>query len=114
MLTHDRSIHVYISFVSVIIYSNENCMSHSTLCMSSRLLYSESKLKLCMCAQDVSRLVDVCRQSIVIERPEDLAGCLHSIAEDPHVEVLLVEFFVTSLIVINSNSGPVSKRGCNQ
>ena len=30
----------------------------------------------------------MCRQSIIIERPEDLAGCLRTIADDPHVEVL--------------------------
>jgi hypothetical protein len=42
--------------------------------------------------QDVSRLVDVCRQSIVIERAEDLAGCLHTIAEDPYVEVQLIVY----------------------
>ncbi len=37
--------------------------------------------------QDVSKLVDVCRQSIIIEHPADLAGCLKTIADDPEVEV---------------------------
>ncbi len=36
---------------------------------------------------DVSRLVDVCRQSIVFDRPEDLAACLRAVAADPEVVV---------------------------
>ena len=41
--------------------------------------------------QDPSRLVDVCRQSIVFENASDLAACLAVIAADPDVAVARVK-----------------------
>jgi hypothetical protein len=46
-------------------------------------------LKLCL--QDVSSLVDVCRQSIVFQTVENITVCLASIAEDPDVRVLRIK-----------------------
>uniref|UniRef100_A0A7S0VV58 Uncharacterized protein n=1 Tax=Hemiselmis tepida TaxID=464990 RepID=A0A7S0VV58_9CRYP len=40
---------------------------------------------------DVSRLVDVCRESIVFENVSDLTRCLQLICEDPDLEVLRVK-----------------------
>ena len=37
--------------------------------------------------QDASYLVDLCRQSIVFDDLAGITACLHSIAEDPEVEV---------------------------
>jgi hypothetical protein len=37
--------------------------------------------------QDVSRLVDVCRQSIIFEELDALAACLCAIREDDEAEV---------------------------
>ena len=41
--------------------------------------------------QDVSRLVDVCRQSIVFQTVDNITVCLESIAEDPDIRVLRVK-----------------------
>ena len=41
--------------------------------------------------QDVSRLVDLCRQSIVFDSPADLADCLGIIARDPDVLIVRVK-----------------------
>jgi hypothetical protein len=41
--------------------------------------------------QDVSRLVDVCRQSIVFQTVDNITVCLESIARDPDIRVLRVK-----------------------
>ncbi len=41
--------------------------------------------------QDVSRLVDLCRQSIVFESPGGVAACLAAIAADPTVALCRVK-----------------------
>ena len=41
-------------------------------------------------AQDVSRLVDLCRQSIIFEKVEDLVECLRIISADSLVRVVQV------------------------
>ena len=45
----------------------------------------------CDLLQDVSRLVDLCRQSIVFETPDDLASCLEALDSDPDVRVVRVK-----------------------
>ena len=40
---------------------------------------------------DVSRLTDVCRQSLVFKDLAGVASCLRSIAQDPEVAVLRVK-----------------------
>jgi hypothetical protein len=44
-----------------------------------------------MLLQDDSRLVDVCRQSIVFRNGKDLASCLYKIIGDPDVKVVRVK-----------------------
>ncbi len=41
--------------------------------------------------QDVSRLLDLCRQSIVFESLDDLASCLQTIEADPDVTILRIK-----------------------
>lgn len=41
--------------------------------------------------QDVSRLVDLCRQSIVFDRAGEIASCLRAIQEDAEVQVLRIK-----------------------
>lgn len=42
-------------------------------------------------AEDVSKLVDVCRQVIVFEKVQDMVACLDAIDEDPQCRVLRVK-----------------------
>ena len=42
-------------------------------------------------AQDPSRLVDVCRQSIVFQAVADLVECVEAIAQDPDVQVVRIK-----------------------
>ena len=44
-----------------------------------------------MRAQDVSRLVDLCRQAIAFASPADLAACLRAVAADGDARVLRVK-----------------------
>ncbi len=44
-----------------------------------------------LCLQDVSSLVDVCRQSIVFQTVENITACLAAILEDPDVRVLRIK-----------------------
>ena len=41
--------------------------------------------------QDVSLLVDVCRQSIIFSEGRDLVSCLRAIADDPDVSIVRVK-----------------------
>ena len=41
--------------------------------------------------QDASRLLDMCRQSIVFSDPAGIAACLRVIADDPAAEILRVK-----------------------
>ena len=41
--------------------------------------------------EDVSRLVDLCRQSIIFESPSDIAACLAAIAADPAVSLVRIK-----------------------
>lgn len=47
--------------------------------------------RFCILPQDVSRLVDICRQSIVFDSLDDVAQCLETIAADPEVCVVRVK-----------------------
>jgi len=38
--------------------------------------------------QDVSRLVDLCRQSVVFDDPAGVLACLEAIVNDPDVELV--------------------------
>ena len=42
-------------------------------------------------SQDVSRLLDVCRQQIIFERPEDLLACVRLIIADPDLHLVQVK-----------------------
>ena len=42
-------------------------------------------------SQDVSRLVDLCRQTIIFDDPLDLAACLLAIRSDPETRLLRVK-----------------------
>jgi hypothetical protein len=44
-----------------------------------------------LCTQDVSRLLDLCRQSIIFESIDDLATCLRTIDNDPDVHILRIK-----------------------
>ena len=44
-----------------------------------------------MCIQDVSLLVDLCRQSIVFDDLQNLAACLEAISSDPEARVVRVK-----------------------
>ena len=44
-----------------------------------------------LCLQDPSRLLDVCRQTIVFDRLEDLIACLRIISSDGEVQVLRIK-----------------------
>ena len=41
--------------------------------------------------QDASRLVDLCRQSIVFDDAADISTCLHNISTDPDVKIVRVK-----------------------
>ena len=41
--------------------------------------------------QDVSRLVDLCRQSIIFEDIIDIAACLRAIGNDPDVRIVRIK-----------------------
>jgi hypothetical protein len=44
-----------------------------------------------MIAQDVSRLVDLCRQCIVFEEVSDLVKCLNRIKEDADIKIVRIK-----------------------
>jgi hypothetical protein len=41
--------------------------------------------------QDVSRLVDLCRQCIAFENIEDMAACMHAVRTDPEINVVRIK-----------------------
>jgi hypothetical protein len=41
--------------------------------------------------QDVSRLMDLCRQCIAFESIKDLAACVHAIRTDPEIKVVRIK-----------------------
>jgi hypothetical protein len=43
------------------------------------------------CLQDVSRLVDVCRQTVIFRTVEGIIACLASIAKDPDIKILRIK-----------------------
>ena len=53
--------------------------------------YRELNSTCCLVLQDVSRLVDLCRQCIAFEDIQDLTSCLRAIEADPDIEVVRVK-----------------------
>jgi hypothetical protein len=41
--------------------------------------------------QDVSRLVDLCRQNIIFSDTQDIAKCLHTVRMDPDIVVVRIK-----------------------
>jgi len=64
------------------------CLFHFSVYFA---LCRPSGTRACPGREDVSRLLDVCRQSIVFENVKDLIACVHLIQADPEVTIVRVK-----------------------
>jgi hypothetical protein len=65
----------------------ENCIKWGCVKTVQR---AKEKVQRSYC-EDVSRLVDLCRQSIIFESPGDISACLAAIATDPAVSLARIK-----------------------